>query len=166
MSGGNGERDDAADTSLHDRLNLLGRAVRNGANGVICQMRVPLGGAGLAVPEHLADEIEAVAARHGNRGEAVPKVMNADIAEPGRTPDALPGLLNADEMSVTALGGQNVWAALLSRQLGKRAKRGCPKQNGFCAGLAVGQYQAAALEIDPLPPKRQDLRQTASGKHQ
>jgi hypothetical protein len=26
------------------------------------------------------------------------------------------------------------------------------------AGLAVGQYQPAALEVDPFPPKRQDLR--------
>jgi hypothetical protein len=40
---------------------------------VVLQMSVPLGGAGLAVPDYLADEIEAVAARHGDRGEAVPK---------------------------------------------------------------------------------------------
>ena len=75
------------------------------------------------MPEHLADEIEAVAARHGDRGEAVPKVMNADIIEPSRPTDVSPGLLNADKMSVAALGGQNVWAARLSRQLGKRAKQ-------------------------------------------
>jgi hypothetical protein len=80
-------------------------------------MGVALGGSGLTMPEHLADEIEAVAARHGDRGEAVPKVMNADIPEPGRPPDTLPGLLDADEMSVAALGGQNVRAALLSWQL-------------------------------------------------
>ena len=43
------------------------------------------------MPEHHADEVEAGAARHGDRGEAVPKVMNADIVEPGRRPDALPG---------------------------------------------------------------------------
>ena len=72
------------------------------------------------MPEHLADEIEAVAARHGDRGEAVPKVMNADIIEPSRPTDVLPGLLNADEMSVAALGGQNVWVARLSRQFGTR----------------------------------------------
>jgi hypothetical protein len=42
------------------------------------------------MPEHLANEITAVAARYGDRGEAVPKVMNADIVEPGRSPDALP----------------------------------------------------------------------------
>jgi hypothetical protein len=44
-------------------------------------MGVALGGSGLTMPEHLANEVEAVAARHGDRGEAVPKVMNADIIE-------------------------------------------------------------------------------------
>ena len=72
-------------------------------------------GSGLTMPKHLTNEIEAVAAGHGDRGEAVPKVMNADIREPDRPPDALPGLLNADEMSFAALSGQNVRAALLSR---------------------------------------------------
>jgi len=43
------------------------------------------------MPEHLANKIEAVAARHGDRGEAVPKVMNADIVEPVHRPDVLPG---------------------------------------------------------------------------
>ena len=33
------------------------------------------------MPEHLADEVEAVAARYGDRGEAVPKVMNTEIVE-------------------------------------------------------------------------------------
>jgi hypothetical protein len=33
------------------------------------------------MPKHLTNEIEAVAAGHGDRGEAVPKVMNADIVE-------------------------------------------------------------------------------------
>jgi hypothetical protein len=47
---------------------------------------VPLGGAGLAVPEHLADEVVAVAARHGDGGEAVPKVVNSEIVEPGGPP--------------------------------------------------------------------------------
>jgi hypothetical protein len=31
-----------------------------------------------AVPEHLSDEMEAVPARQGDRGEAVPKVANVD----------------------------------------------------------------------------------------
>ena len=57
----------------------------------------------MTMPEHLANEIEAVAAGHGDRGEAVPKVMNAEIFEPGRPADALPGLLDANEMSVAAL---------------------------------------------------------------
>ena len=44
-------------------------------------MGVTLGGSGLTMPGYLADEVEAVAARDGDRGEAVPKVMNADIVE-------------------------------------------------------------------------------------
>jgi hypothetical protein len=63
-------------------------------------MGVAFGGSGLTMPEHLANEIEAVTTGHGDRGDAVPKVMNADIVEPGRPPDALPRLLDADEMSI------------------------------------------------------------------
>jgi len=40
----------------------FGRAVKWG---------VAVGGSGLAMPEHLADEIEAVAAQYGDRREAV-----------------------------------------------------------------------------------------------
>ncbi len=49
---GESERDNTASTSLHDRYDRLGRAVRDGANGscVKCQMPIPLGGASLAVP--------------------------------------------------------------------------------------------------------------------
>jgi hypothetical protein len=63
------------------------------------------------MPEHLADEVQAVPARHGDRGAAVSKVVKPDIAELGSRPDALPGLLTADEKSVFALGGQNTRAA-------------------------------------------------------
>jgi hypothetical protein len=55
---------------------------RDGTNGVVLQMGVPLGGWGLTMSEHLADEVEAVAARYGDRGEAVPKVMNATSSSP------------------------------------------------------------------------------------
>jgi hypothetical protein len=75
--------------------------------------------------------------------------MNADIIEPGRPPDALPGLLDADEISVAALGGTTYGLPSLARQLGQRAKRGCPDRHGFGSGFAVRQNQAAALEIDP-----------------
>ena len=64
---------------------------RDGTNGVVLQVSVALGGSGLTMPKYLADEVEAVAAGYGDRGEAVPKVMNADIVEPGRPADALPG---------------------------------------------------------------------------
>jgi hypothetical protein len=110
------------------------------------------------MPEHLANEIEAVAAGHGDRGEAVPKVMNAEIVEPARPQDALPGLLDADEMSVPALSGQNVWAALLSRQLASARSSGAPSGTVLAPVLLLGQYQAAALEIDPFPPVRPTKR--------
>ena len=58
----------------------------------------------------------------------MPEVMDADIAEPGGRPDALPGLLDTDEMSVAALGGQNVWATFPVRQLGQR-EGGRPERN-------------------------------------
>ena len=110
------------------------------------------------MPKYLADEVEAAAAGYGDRGEAVPKVMNAGIVEPGRRPNALPGLLNADEMSFAALSGQNVWGAVLSRQLGQGVKPGRPERHGLAPVLLSGIFKAAALEIDPFPPKLQDLR--------
>jgi hypothetical protein len=45
-------------------------------------MGVALGGSGLTPPEHLADEVEAVAARYGDRGEEMPR---------GRFDDAVGG---------------------------------------------------------------------------
>jgi len=95
----------------------------------------------MTMPKYLADEVEAVAAGYGDRGEAVPKVMNADIVEPGRPADALPGLLDADEMSVAALGGQNVWAAFLVRELGQRAKRGSPSGTVLATVLLSGSIR-------------------------
>jgi hypothetical protein len=56
----------------------------------------------------------------------VPKVMNADVVESGRRSDALPGLLDADEMSVAALGGQKIRAVFLARRLGRCAGNGFP----------------------------------------
>ena len=40
-------------------------------------MGVALGGSELAMPKYLADEVEAVAARYGDRGKAVPKVLKS-----------------------------------------------------------------------------------------
>jgi hypothetical protein len=97
----------AALAARHDRGDPFRRAVRNGAQRVVLQMGIALGSLGLTMPEHLADEVEAVVARYGDRGEAVPKVMNSDIGKPGRRPKALSGLLDADEMPVAAFGGLN-----------------------------------------------------------
>jgi hypothetical protein len=82
---------------------LSGRAVRDGTNGVVLQMGVALGGSGLTMPEHLADKIEAVARLTGDRGGSVPKVMNADIVEPGAPRTRCQG------------SGQNIRTAFLAR---------------------------------------------------
>jgi hypothetical protein len=84
-------------------------------------MAVALGAPELRLPEHLVGEIETISARLGDRGEAVPKVMNAEIVEPGSRSDALPGLLDVDEMSVATLGRQNIGAAFLAQKRGERA---------------------------------------------
>ena len=94
------------------------------------------------------------------------KVVNTDIVEPGHPSDALPRPLNANEMSVAAFRGQNVEAALLAWQLGKRTKRGRPERYGLGPGLAVGQEQATAFEVNPFPPKREDLREAATREDQ
>ena len=76
---------------------------RDGTNGVVLQMGVPLGGWGLTMSEHLADEVEAVAARYGDRGEAVPKVMNATSSSPAVARTRCQG------------SGQNIRTAFLAR---------------------------------------------------
>jgi hypothetical protein len=92
-------------------------------------MGIALGGSGLAMPEHLADEIQTSPARYGDRGEAVPKIMDPDIVERGACPNALPRLLNADKMSVAAFGRENIRAAFVMRQFRQRAKRGRSERN-------------------------------------
>jgi hypothetical protein len=47
---------------LLEPARLTSQTDRDGTNGVVLQMGVPLGGWGLTMPEHLADEVEAVAA--------------------------------------------------------------------------------------------------------
>jgi hypothetical protein len=89
--------DFSASATPHDGRDLFRGAVRDGAERIVLQMGVALGGSGLTMAEHLADEVKAVTAGNGDRGETVPKVMNADIVEPGLPPVALPGLLNAEE---------------------------------------------------------------------
>jgi hypothetical protein len=73
------------------------------------------------MPEYLADQVEAVAARYADRGEAVPKVVNAEIVRPNRCPDALSRFLNSNEMSVAAIGGDNIRA--ISPLLGSSTSR-------------------------------------------
>jgi hypothetical protein len=135
---------------------------RYGAQRVVLQMGIALSASGLTMPKYLADEVEAAAAGYGDRGEAVPKVMNAGIVEPGRRPNALPGLLNADEMSFAALSGQNVWGAVLSRQLGQRAKRERPKRHGLGPGLLSGRSRRSksihCYRIDRISDRRHPVR--------
>ena len=70
--------------SAHDGREPLQRPVGNGAERVVAQMGVAFGSAGLAMPELLADEIEAVA--YGDRGKAVAKVAKSNSASPAERP--------------------------------------------------------------------------------
>jgi len=70
-----GERDDTAGPSLHDGRDPFRHAVGDGAERVVLQMGVVLGSSGLTMAEHLANEIEAVAAGYVDRGEAVSKIV-------------------------------------------------------------------------------------------
>jgi hypothetical protein len=69
-------------------------------------------------------------------------------------------------MSVSAFCWQSVGAAFLARQLGERAKRWRPERHRVGSGFAVGQEQATAFEINPFPPKRQELGKTAPRQDQ
>jgi hypothetical protein len=87
-------------------------------------MSVAFCSAGLTMPEHLADD--------GDRGEDVPKVVKLDIGKPGRPPDALPGLLNADEISVTEFAWKNVGASFLAA-----TRLAQPDRRGFDPALPI-----------------------------
>ena len=62
--------------------------------------------------------------------------------------------------------GQNIRAVILARQLGQHAKRGRSERYGLGPGLAIGQEQATAFEVNPFPPKREDLREAATREDQ
>ena len=111
---------------------------RDGTNGVVLQMGVPLGGWGLTMPEHLAEEVAAVAAGYGDRGEAVPKVMNADIVEPDHPRTRCQGFWMS--MKCPSPGSRE---EQLGRPPGAAARPAPvawdPKRHGFGPGLAVGE---------------------------
>ena len=99
------------------------------------------------MPKHLADEVEAGATRHGDRGEAVPKVMNADIVEPGRLPgrvDSASGCRRNVDRSAGRAERMGCFPCTANRSA--REAQG-PKRHGFGAGLAVGKYQAARSKL-------------------
>jgi hypothetical protein len=154
MSAATSERDDAFGASLYHRRDPFRRSVRDGAQRVVRQMGVALGGSGLTMAEHLANEIEAVAAGYGDRGEAVPKVMNADIVEPGHPADALPGHLNSDEMSFTAFSGQNVWAAHPVAACVASSRSLCAPSGTVLAPVIVIAEARHPLVVDPTPAIR------------
>jgi hypothetical protein len=60
------------------------RAARIGSDRIVRQVRIDFGGAGLIVPEHLADQEETVAVGDGERREAVPQIVDAHPARPAR----------------------------------------------------------------------------------
>jgi hypothetical protein len=118
---------------------------------VLFSARLPRIGTYVHVREAFAQQI--VARRHV-RGGPWGMGERVEIA-PVSPPDALPDLLDADEMSVIALGGQNVWAAFLARQLGRREDgrperhrlrdhrygAGEPSPRHFRAEIGTGQGQ-------------------------
>jgi hypothetical protein len=69
-SAGNGERDDIVPPCMMARADVRFATARSGS---AFKLRVALGGSGSAMPEDLADAVEAVAARHGDRGEEIPR---------------------------------------------------------------------------------------------
>ena len=120
-------------------------------------MRVAFGCARLAMPQNLADEIQAVPSRYRDRGEAMSKVMDANIVEPGCCSDTLPRFLNADKMSDAAFGRKNELAVFVMRQIGQQTERWCSEGHSFAAGFAVRKKQTTALKIDPFPAEGKDL---------
>src|SRR5229473_828007 len=135
-------------------------------------MRVALGRAGLLVPEHLADQVQAIAASHGDRREAMPKVMQSSIGKLRRRPDALPRVLDTDEVALfsifglarpvcattAARGREHERIALLSGELGQQCQRGGAERYDLLTRLAVREAETARFDVDMIPLERHDFR--------
>lgn len=69
-------------------------------------------------------------------------------------------------MLALILTQKDVWVALEAGQGSQYFQCRSAENYDFRPGLAVGQAEAAVLEIDVFPPQRQNFRFPAASKHQ
>jgi hypothetical protein len=101
----------------------------------------------------LADEVKADAARYGDRGEAVPKVMNADIVEPDHLPDALAGALDADECPSPRSAGRTYGLPSLHGKSASARSAGTPSGTVFgpvCRAVSGSRAQNRSIPTDVI----------------
>ncbi len=116
--------------------------------------------------QNLADQIEAVPACDGHRGETVPQVMQANVLKPGVFSDPLPVVIEINEMPIFSAAWEDVRVAFDSGNFRQGFKRGGSQGYYFGPGLGVGQTQTTAFRIDVVPLESENFGFPGSRENQ
>ena len=133
---------------------------------MIGKMRVAGGGLRAAVPEQRPDDQHTVAGGRTDRGEAVAKIVEADVLQCGGRADALPDRLKIGDVGAVCLARQEEGIAGDLGNGRDGAHRRGAEMDDLRAGLAVGQPQTTVIAVDVAPLQRQDLALAAAGEDQ
>lgn len=108
-------------------LDLAGCTVGRGPYRVVGQVSVDLRSPRLAVTEDLSNDIEAFATADGDRGEAVPEVLQSEPLEFGQFNNLLPDRAETDDVPVTTRC---------------REDKGAPRNDGEGGGVLSPDHRA------------------------
>jgi len=121
---------------------------------------------GLRVPKQLLGGIKAVPAFDDHRGERMAQVVEPKTWQPRVRPDGMPCLLDRAQMPALLPAREDV------RISGKAGKRPDDRDHqpadddGPATGLTVREPQDAAIVVDGVIAKGQNLRAPAAGQQQ
>jgi hypothetical protein len=94
----------------------------------------------------------------------VPKIVQPHTGELGPHAYPAPYFREPGEGLGVSVPANDVWIAELVRQLRQHIARRRIKEDRFLPGLAVGQENQAALEIDFLPTQAKNFTAPAAGE--
>ena len=104
------------------------------------------------VPEHPTDLGETEPGAEPHRRDPAAEVVQARSLQPRPAAHLAPRLLEIDAVRAGLGAREDVGVVLRSRKPGEQGDGGLAQRHASRAGLAVGQGQDAALEIEVLPP--------------
>ena len=95
--------------------------------------------------EQRSDDDQRLTAGGGDRGERMPKIVDADIVETGGVPDPSPWLLDIDQMGSFPPTSDDIWIAINAGQGGQDLKgRGVLRWISFLPLLESGSGKHAS----------------------